>query len=144
MVLLRAHPVKPCGWLGSCRNLISRGMVPTPRSIFCCKVRDVQSHTYKCDPYFPKNRHAWKERSNLILVKGFFLYGLLNPTVLKSKFAQFHYLIELNRQTNFAIFFPTFLSPLVHVLLLYFISNYTSLCRSKLPGLCPRKVIEMS
>ena len=81
MVLLSAHPVNPCGWLGSCRNLISRGMVPIPRSIVCCRVRDVQSHTNKRDPYFPKKK---KEQITLVLLKGFFLYGLLNLPVLKS------------------------------------------------------------
>ena len=57
MVLLRAHPVNPCGWSGLCRNLISRGMVPTPKSIVCFKVRLVQSHTCRREPYSPKKIH---------------------------------------------------------------------------------------
>lgn len=57
MVLLRAHPVNPCGWSGLCRNLISRGMVPTPKSIVCFKVRLVQSHTCRREPYTPKKIH---------------------------------------------------------------------------------------
>ena len=58
MVLLRAHPVNPCGWSGLCRNLISRGMVPTPKSIVCFKVRLVQSHTCRREPYCPKKIHS--------------------------------------------------------------------------------------
>lgn len=57
MVLLRAHPVYPCGWSGLCRNLISRGMVPTPKSIVCFKVRSVQSHTCMREPYSPEKIH---------------------------------------------------------------------------------------
>lgn len=43
--LCNAHPTNPCGWSGSCRNLISSGIVPTPKSIVCFMVRVVQSHT---------------------------------------------------------------------------------------------------
>ena len=57
MVLLRAHPVNPCGWSGLCRNLISRGIVPTPKSMVCFKVRLVQSHTCRREPYSPKKIH---------------------------------------------------------------------------------------
>ena len=56
-VLLSEHPTKPCAWSGSCRNLISRGMVPAPKSNICSNVFVFQSHTFRREPYFPGQKY---------------------------------------------------------------------------------------